>query len=72
VSAIRQAVEQYPTQKAFGAALTPPVPQSEVYRWLHRGWCPTVYAVQVEELTGVDRWTLVKPEIAALWKGGEK
>jgi hypothetical protein len=66
MTGIETAIEKAGSRRAFADSLTPPVTVQALCQWVRRGWVPPARALEIEQLYGVDRAYLVKPELVAL------
>jgi hypothetical protein len=61
---VREAIRKAGGQRALGQLVG--ASQQAVAKWVRKGWVPVGRVVEVEQLTGVPRDRLVKPQLASL------
>jgi hypothetical protein len=66
MTGVEAAIVKAGGRRAFAASLNPPISVQAVGQWVTRGWVPPARALEIEDLYGVDRVYLVKPELAVL------
>lgn len=61
---VQEAIRLAGGQRALGALVG--ATQQAVAKWARKGWVPVGRVIEVEQVTGVKRDRLVKPQLASL------